>query len=139
MLDLMLGQVSHIEENLKQLDKNDFRFITHKMELERIRYIIASYLRCRLEKIETYTSHILHEEESRPDDEKRLSENEAKFAQEYFDSVEKHFFQIAVRHMPSSIHADDKRQRMVQPNLMSHVFLKANVSGNSFIIYSKNY
>lgn len=130
MLDLMLGQVSHIEENLKQLDKNDFRFITHKMELERIRYIIASYLRCRLEKIETYTSYILHEEELRKDDEKRLSEDEAKFAQEYFDSVEKHFFQLAVRHMPSNIHADDKRQRMVKPNLMSHVFLKANVSGD---------
>ncbi|XP_030565250.1 DNA replication complex GINS protein SLD5 isoform X1 [Drosophila novamexicana] len=37
MLELMLSQVAHMEEQMKDLDKNDFRFVVHQMELERIR------------------------------------------------------------------------------------------------------
>ena len=51
MLELMLGQIAHMEENMKDLDKNDFRYVVHQMELERIRYIVASYLRSRLQKM----------------------------------------------------------------------------------------
>lgn len=130
MLELMIGQVAHMEENMKELDKNDFRFVAHQMELERIRYIMASYLRCRLQKIETYTRHILNEEAARNDDEKRLSPEETKFAQEYLDNVEQHFHHIALQYMPNMQRAEAE-QRIVRPNLMSHVFIKANVSGKS--------
>jgi len=54
-----------MEEQMRDLDKNDFRAVVHSMELERVRYIMASYLRCRLQKIETYTQHILNQEASR--------------------------------------------------------------------------
>lgn len=126
MVDLMLDQIAHIEENVRKLDKNDFRVIAHRMELERIRYVIASYLRCRLEKIETYYLHILKEEERRSDENKRLSYEEIKFCRNYYESVEKHFYQLALRHMPPNLQSDEKFQRIVKPNMMSHIFFKAN-------------
>lgn len=129
MLELMMGQIAHMEENMKDLDKNDFRYVVHQTDLERIRYIIASYLRCRLQKIETYTKHILNEEATRDPDDKRLLPKETKFAQEYYDNVEECFQQVALQYMPNT-QRSEAYQRVVRPNLMSHVFIKANVSGS---------
>ncbi|CRK97766.1 CLUMA_CG011146, isoform A [Clunio marinus] len=122
MVDLMLGQLAHMEENLEAIDRNDFRKITHKMELERIRFIVASYLRCRLQKLEEFTQHILTEERKRPPDKKRLSDAEVKFAEDFFESVERHFQLLALRHIPPN--QDDITKRIVRPNLMSNVFFR---------------
>lgn len=122
MVDLMLGQLTHMEENLQLVGANDFRRITHSMELERIRFVIASYLRCRLRKIEDFTQHILSEEESRTMDKKRLSAAELKFAKDYFESVENHFQQLILRHLPPN--QDDANRRIIRPNLMSNVFCR---------------
>lgn len=130
MIDLMLDQIAHIEENVRKLDKNDFRVIAHRMELERIRYVIASYLRCRLEKIEQFTLCIMKEEERRSEENKRLSEEETKFCREYYENIEKHFHQLALRHMPPNLQSDEKNQRIVRPNLMSHIFFKAKETSN---------
>ena len=130
MLELMMGQVAHMEENMKELDKNDFRYVVHQMELERIRYIIASYLRCRLRKIEMYSKHILNEESAREPDEKRLSPEETKFALENYENVEEYFQQVALQYMPN-MQRSEADQRVIRPNLMSHVFIKANASGES--------
>lgn len=111
-----------MEENIKTIDNNDFRRITHKMEIERIKYVMYSYLRSRLQKIEDFTQHIITEESARDEQNKRLSENEQQFAQGYLDSIEKHFQQLALRHIPPN--QDDKSKRIVRPNLMSNVFLK---------------
>lgn len=122
MVELMLGQIAHMEENLLSVNnKNDFRFITHKMELERIRYIIVSYLRCRLQKIEEYSQHIINEENLRSETDKRLSMEEYQFAKDYLESIEKHFQQLVLRHIPPS---QDEDKRLIRPNLMSHVFVK---------------
>lgn len=124
MVELMLGQLTHMEENLQAVNQNDFRIITHKMELERIRYIIVNYLRCRLQKIEEYTQHIINEESNRSESEKKLSEDELLFAKEYYESIEKHFQLLALRHIPAGQQDEDKK-RLIRPNLMSFVFVKA--------------
>lgn len=124
MVELMLGQLTHMEENLQAVNQNDFRIITHKMELERIRYIIVNYLRCRLQKIEEYTQHFINEESNRSENEKKLSEDELIFAKEYFDSIEKHFQLLALRHIPAGQQEEDVK-RLIRPNLMSFVFVKA--------------
>lgn len=134
MMELMLGQLDHMEENLKTINPNDFRSITHAMELERIRFIVKSYLRCRLQKIEDFTQHIIIAERERPVDKKRLSPAEAKFAEDYFESIEKHFQQLVLRHIPPN--QDDIGKRIVRPNLMSNVFLK--VINSSGVILTTN-
>lgn len=118
----MLGQLAHMEENLLAIDQNDFRRITHRMELERIRFVVTSYLRCRLQKIEDFTQHIVTEERNRSAQKKRLSSAEMKFAEDYFDSIEKHFQQIVLRFIPPN--QDDVNKRIIRPNLMSNVFLR---------------
>lgn len=125
MLDLMLGQVAHMEENVKQLEKNDFRGVIHRMELERIKYIICSYLRCRLAKIENFTDFILAEDEKR--EEKRLSDEELNYATMYMKITKNHFQQMVLKHIPTL--KDDHVQNMSRPNEMSHVFLVANKEG----------
>lgn len=122
LIELMLGQLSHMEENLQAIASNDFRKIAHKMELERIKFIIAAYLRCRLQKIEDFTQFIISEEMKRSAENKRLSEAETKFAEDYFESIEKHFQQLALRHIPPQ--QDDVSKRIIRPNLMSNVFIK---------------
>lgn len=122
MVDLMLGQLSHMEQNLQAIDANNFLRLTHRMELERIRFVVSSYLRCRLQKIEDFTQHIITEERNRSAENKRLSLSEMKFAEEYFGSIESHFQQLALRHIPPN--QDDLSKRIVRPNLMSNVFLK---------------
>lgn len=137
MLDLMLGQIAHMEENISQLDKNDFRCIAHKMELERIKYIVASYLRIRLRKIETFTKEILNEDAGRPAAQKRLSDEERRYAEAYSDSINKHFHQVAIQHMPQNLREDaaaGRNREIVTPNLTSHIFLRANEAVASVIV-----
>lgn len=134
MVDLMLGQLAHMEENLQAIDKNDFRRICHRMEIERIKFAVSSYLRCRLLKIEDFTQHILNEERIRSADNKRLSPAEMKFAEDYFASIEKHFQQLALRHIPPN--QDDISKRIIRPNLMSNVFLR--VMKSSGVVVNTN-
>lgn len=133
MLDLMLGQIEHMEDNISQLDKNDFRYIAHRMELERIKYIATSYLRCRIRKIEAFTRSILLEDEQRDPNKKRLSEDERRYAENHMSLIRKHFHQIAIQHMPPNLQEESARE-IVTPNLMSHIFLRANESVPSVIV-----
>lgn len=128
----MMAQVEHMKENLEPLNKNDLRYVVHKMDLDRIRYVIASYLRVRLMKIEEYSQHIIIEESKRPIDEKRLMPAEQKFAEAYFGSISGHFNHLVLQHMPQML--DDAERQIIKPDLLSHVFLKANDSSenNSF-------
>lgn len=133
MLDLMLGQIEHMEENILPLDKNDFRYITHRIELERIKYIVTSYLRCRIKKIETFTRALLEEDDQRPADKRRLSTEERKYAEAHMTAIRKHFHQVAIQHMPGNIQEESERE-VVTPNLYSHVFLRALESVPSVVV-----
>lgn len=127
LVDCMLQQIAHMEENVKRLDKNDLRALVHRMELDRIRYVISSYLRIRLEKIERYTIHILSEEENRnPDEEPYLTPDELRFAKEYLANLETLFKTVALQHMPSNFQQFEVNKFTVKPNVQAHVFLRAN-------------
>ena len=43
--------LSEQEENLKRAKKGDLKVSIHQMEMERIRFVLSSYLRCRLMKV----------------------------------------------------------------------------------------
>ncbi|EAA01611.5 AGAP001166-PA [Anopheles gambiae str. PEST] len=124
LVEMVMIQLVHMEENLATANKNDLLYIVHRMEVERIRFIVASYLRCRLQKLETYAPHIIEVESGRPRNSKRLSAAEHKFAVDFHESVENHFNELVTRHMPQN-HQDDERARRVIPNLDTHVFARA--------------
>ena len=58
-LFLVVGHFSHLislclslqEANLKRAKRGDLKVSVHRMEIERIRYVLSSYLRCRLVKV----------------------------------------------------------------------------------------
>ncbi|KAK2172247.1 hypothetical protein NP493_976g00000 [Ridgeia piscesae] len=67
VVECMLEQVEQMEENISHARTGDFK-------IDRIRYMLSSYLRTRLKKIEQYTSPILETEKSA--DTPRLSPEE---------------------------------------------------------------
>jgi GINS complex subunit 4 len=131
LVDCILDQIQQMEENLHKLKKNDFRVVIHRMELDRIRYIVADYLRIRLTKIETYVIHVLEQDADKSTENAFLSPPEHKFAKECLAHMEEHFRLIALRHMPSNVQDFDKAKMAVIPNILSHVFLRAkqNITG----------
>lgn len=133
-VECMLQQIFQMEENTKKLEKSDIRLAVHKMEIDRIRFVVASYLRIRLEKIEQYTIYILSEEAKRSADESYLTPDELKFAKEYLAGIETLFKTVALQHMPANFQRFETNQLMVKPNLNSHVFLRANETVRGIII-----
>lgn len=134
LMDCMLQQIAHMEENIKRLDKNDLRALVHRMELDRIRYVISSYLRTRLEKIERYTIHILSEEDNRSPEEAYLTPGELRFAKEYLASMETLFKTIALQNMPPSCQRFEVNKFAIKPNMQAHVFLRAKEKVTGIIL-----
>ncbi|XP_046734455.1 DNA replication complex GINS protein SLD5 [Diprion similis] len=126
LVDCMLEQISHMEQNMTKLKKGDIRLAIHKMEIDRIRFVITSYLRTRLEKIEQYTIHILSEDDKKSPEESYLTPGERKFAKEYLASIETLFTTVALQHMPVNFQEFEIDKLTVKPNLNSHVFLRVN-------------
>lgn len=84
----MLDQINCMEGNLETLDNSDFKKNLHKLEVDRLRYMVTSYLRIRLQKIEECVFYILKQEEERTKNgqEPYLSVDELQYAKNYSDS-----------------------------------------------------
>lgn len=126
LVDCMLQQITHMEDNMKRLDKGDLRLMVHRMELDRIKFVISSYLRARLEKIEKYTIHILSQEANRSPEECYLTPAELQFAKEFLASIENLFRTVALQHMPGNFQTFEVNRLSVKPNMQAYVFLRAN-------------
>ena len=50
-----------MEANIGSAKKGDFRIAIHKLELDRIKFMLYSYLRLRIKKVEKFASFILDE------------------------------------------------------------------------------
>jgi GINS complex subunit 4 len=142
IVDCVLGQLAFMEENLATLPCSDFKKGIHQLEVDRIRYLVTSYLRHRLEKIETYVFHTLKQEEQRTerDEESYLTQAEQEFALKYrqglrllwglnggydffFPGLEQHFENVMNFH--PGLPFEDWKNQLIVPNTKSFVFLKA--------------
>lgn len=121
MVEILLGQIAYIEENLKKLKTTDFKKTLYQMESDRLKFVITSYLRYRIEKIETYSTYILEQEKQRSEkqEEMYLSQNELTFAQEYEQSLRQHFDSVM------SFCPEMTPTAAIEPNMHSMVFLKS--------------
>ncbi|KAA0186720.1 hypothetical protein HAZT_HAZT005067 [Hyalella azteca] len=126
LVDCMLDQITQMNNNLRRCKKTDLRLAIHRMELERVRYVVASYLRCRLLKIERFT-HYLLEKHGELDDPSLalLSPQELDYAKSYAQSIESHFNKLVLRHITHEKLAEfDAKKMSVVPNMNGYVFLK---------------
>eukprot|EP00118_Oscarella_pearsei_P008299 m.41938 g.41938 ORF g.41938 m.41938 type:complete len:209 (+) comp33304_c0_seq1:224-850(+) len=125
LVDCMMEQIKEMEESIKRVKKGDFVASLHQLEIERIRFVTASYLRTRLKKIETHYAILLDEEEGRSAEEpSRLSPEELAYAKQYSESVEAHFNVLALQGMPSNLRTFDREKMAVRSNLDSYVFFR---------------
>ncbi|XP_066495421.1 DNA replication complex GINS protein SLD5 isoform X2 [Tiliqua scincoides] len=135
VVECVVEQLEHMEENLKRAKKGDLKVGIHWMEVERIRYVLNSYLRCRLRKIEKYFPHILEKEKTRAEGEPSLlSPEELVFAKEYMENTEAHFRSVALRHMPPNLQKVDLLKAVPKPNLDSFVFLRVKEKQENILV-----
>uniref|UniRef100_A0A669PU72 DNA replication complex GINS protein SLD5 n=2 Tax=Phasianus colchicus TaxID=9054 RepID=A0A669PU72_PHACC len=125
IIECVVEQLDHMEANLKRAKKGDLKVSVHRMEIERIRYVLSSYLRCRLVKIEKFFPHVLEKEKSRARGEPSiLSPEEFAFAKEYMANTETYLKNVALKHMPPNLQKVALLKSVPKPNLDSFVFLR---------------
>ena len=86
IVEVILAQMTQMKENLDQrVDKTDYRVPLHQMELARVRFLISSYLRCRLRKIQDFVLSMNLEEETQL--KMKLTKDEIAFARSYRENL----------------------------------------------------
>ena len=119
-VECMLEVVKAMEESLKGSEVPEIVRSLHQLELERVRYVLSSYLRNRLCKMEKYADYTAAEDYG------NLSSEEEKFLREYIEHMDTLFENLALRHMPPNLRTMDKDKAKVTPNLDDFVFARAN-------------
>ena len=85
----------------------------YRKEIERIKYILHSYLRIRIWKIQKYYLYVMSDKETY----NKLSEKEMKFVASYSDLVERHYKNCFVRDLPKKYQQLDQPEMINKPNL----------------------
>ncbi|XP_074113295.1 DNA replication complex GINS protein SLD5 [Cotesia typhae] len=133
-VDGLLEHITCMEVNIESLHKDDLRVTIHRMEIDRIRYLITSYLRTRLEKIELYAIDIIKEEAKRSQNNRYLSDNELQFAKDWTTNMETLLKSVVLQHLPGNFQELEIDKLTVKPNLNSHVFIHANRAAEGILI-----
>ncbi|MBN3297045.1 SLD5 protein, partial [Amia calva] len=124
-----------MEQNLQRVQKGDLKASVHRMEIDRIRYVLSSFLRSRLHKIEKYFPHVLKKEKARAEgDPSYLSPEEFAFAKEYLANTETYLKSVALRHMPPNLQAVDLAKSVPEPSLDSFVFLRVKERQENILV-----
>jgi len=121
MVDCMLEQLKTMEGNLARLSKGDLRLPVHRMELQRIRFVINSYLRARLEKIESQVWHYTGPGEAGS----RMTQEESAFAMSFRESGTSLMNSLVLKHLPGGAWDPEKSvPALPGPTLSQAVFVK---------------
>jgi len=89
----------HLQTDPRTSEEEYFRIVLIQTEAERVKFLVRSYLRARLYKIEKYHAHILASPEQRT----RLSVTELAHAEGYKALLESHFHASALNGLPENL------------------------------------
>ncbi|XP_077418168.1 DNA replication complex GINS protein SLD5 [Vanacampus margaritifer] len=135
VVECVMEQLTHMEANLQRVKKGDPKASIHRMEIDRIRFVLCSYLRSRLQKIEKFFPHVLEREKSRSKGEPALlSPEEFAFAKEYAANTESHLKSVALSHMPPILQTLDMLKAVPMPCLDSFVFLRVKERQENILV-----
>eukprot|EP00037_Helgoeca_nana_P013738 m.126823 g.126823 ORF g.126823 m.126823 type:complete len:218 (-) comp22202_c0_seq2:2568-3221(-) len=125
LLDMVADQDTQSREHASDTVSHRFFFNVYQMEIARIKFLIRSYLRTRLQKIEKYAMFILGDASLLS----RLSEHELQYAQEYSENLSKHMTAAVLKDIPvnfAKLDSQTEKEDMVpKPNVDTHVFCLA--------------
>ncbi|KAI8078268.1 uncharacterized protein B0P05DRAFT_470691 [Gilbertella persicaria] len=113
-----------IMEDMENHVENKFESMVYQTEIERIKYVVKSYLRCRLFKIEKFTLHLLRQPNLRD----ILSHQEIIYARRYQELIESHYHHTFLHQLPRTQQKQDEviqdMSMVVEPNLDAPVFCR---------------
>lgn len=115
------------EEEGQKIADDKFACSLYQMEVNRLNYIVTSYHRTRLSKIQQYPMHIYRDNDLK----QRLSKSELSFLGNYIDLISGHLEQTVTNHLPPQFKSltDEGSLGSVsmipRPNLNKYVFIKA--------------
>uniref|UniRef100_A0A0V0GCQ0 DNA replication complex GINS protein SLD5 n=1 Tax=Triatoma dimidiata TaxID=72491 RepID=A0A0V0GCQ0_TRIDM len=116
-VEVMMEQIAQMEENVSRLSSTDLRNLIHRQELERIRYLIRSYLRIRLTKIEKYSLSLFKTTGI-------MSPQETNYLREYLTLSVAPLKSLCDR-MAGPIGNLNPKQIEISPDLETHVFARS--------------
>ncbi|AED95757.1 DNA replication protein-like protein [Arabidopsis thaliana] len=114
LVDRAKEQIELVEETIEDYVENGIDPLVvslYQMDLDRAQFLLRSYLRVRLLKIEKFMFHNLNSEEA----ERRLSEQEKVFATRCADDLAKHFEETVLLKLPENY------QSVLKQSLISEV------------------
>ncbi|KAI8081464.1 uncharacterized protein BX664DRAFT_361624 [Halteromyces radiatus] len=124
LIDSLEEQSGLVTDEMASSIENKFMSMLYQTEMERIRYLVKSYLRTRLFKIEKYTLELLRN----PDYTEIMSSQEIVYARRYQELVESHNHESFLHHLPVAQHKQDEKtaelDMVVSANLEAPVFCK---------------
>lgn len=94
----LLEVQQQIYENYASSAEDYFKMCIIQMDVDRIKYLLSTYLRTRLYKIQQFMFYIIHN-----DLVNLLSPQECEFIQTYYKIKTNHFVKCFTMHLPSSI------------------------------------
>lgn len=92
------AQIEMVEETEVIDAKTNFRMVVIQTELERVKFLLRSYLRTRLSKIDKYALHCLRN----PEIMTRLSSLERQYAEKHQGLLERHYQLTFLKDFPDS-------------------------------------
>ncbi|KAG8836450.1 GINS complex subunit [Serendipita sp. 400] len=92
---------TQLQGNATTTEEEHFAVMLVQTEVERIKFVLRSYLRCRLQKIEKFTPFIL----ATPEVQRNLSELEQNYVQRFGDLLGRHFMQSTLSNLPAHMHS----------------------------------
>ena len=103
VVDIVNTLITQQDEALHEMKEErdpdkKFDIALYEIELERAKYVLANYLRLRLQKIQDYILYICLD----PKNEKLLSQEEAEFAFGYYKAVQNHLEKNVINKLPTN-------------------------------------
>jgi len=97
------------------------RILLVQLEIERVRFLLRSYIRTRTYKIEQYAQYLL----KTPAAKGKMSDVEFGYAQRYQALIERHLTTSVVQNLPERMGRLDEDDMIVKPDLEQAVFARA--------------
>ncbi|ETL91524.1 hypothetical protein L917_09920 [Phytophthora nicotianae] len=129
MLEQIRNQQEYVdsvyEDRTQLTEEKSFVNKLYQMEIDRLRYMVSSYLRTRLRKIEKFAIHILQDEVLT----QRLSVKERNFAHQFVMLFESHVNDLAIGKFSKDNRTLTADGMVSEPNLDSFVFCQGKEAG----------
>eukprot|EP00246_Nothoceros_aenigmaticus_P013449 TRINITY_DN4638_c0_g1_i2.p1 TRINITY_DN4638_c0_g1~~TRINITY_DN4638_c0_g1_i2.p1 ORF type:complete len:219 (-),score=37.28 TRINITY_DN4638_c0_g1_i2:99-731(-) len=131
LVERIREQVALVEQNIGELEEEGTQELIlsiYRMDLNRTLFLLRSYLRTRLCKIDKHVLHVL----STPENLRKLSDDEQQYAERYLDILEKHLRNSVLDKLPDGytslikqVESAEGEDMIPKPDLNTFVFCKS--------------